>query len=41
MCPKTKDIMCRLATLAISPAFDAEWASQYATKLSADLKKLF
>ena len=41
MCPKTRDIMCRLATLAISPAFDAEWASKYATKLSADLKKLF
>jgi dTDP-4-amino-4,6-dideoxygalactose transaminase len=41
MCPTTKGIMRRLATLGISPAFDAEWASPFAAKLSADLKKLF
>lgn len=41
MCPKTQNIMRRLATLAISPANDAAWGSQFAAKLTADLKKLF
>lgn len=41
MCPKTKDIMLRLATTRISPTYDADWASQFAAKLSTDLKKLF
>jgi dTDP-4-amino-4,6-dideoxygalactose transaminase len=41
MCPKTKDIMLRLATTRISPSYDADWASQFGTKLSVDLKNLF
>ena len=41
MCPKTKNIMRRLATLAISPAYAAEWGSQFAAKLTGDLKKLY
>ena len=41
MCPKTKNIMLRLATTRIIPTYDADWAAQFAAKLSADLKKLF
>lgn len=41
MCPRTQNIMRRLATLAISPAHDAEWASSCAVTLSAALGKLF
>ncbi len=41
MCPRTKKIMLRLATMAITPVYDAAEVSQRAAKLSADLKKLF
>ncbi len=41
MCPKTKNIMMRLATLGISPAYDRAEVSQRAQKLSADLQALF
>jgi hypothetical protein len=41
MCPKTKDIMLRLTTTAISPAYDSAWASATASKLTNELKKLF
>ena len=41
MCPRTKNIMLRLATMAITPVYDAADVSQRAAKLSADLKKLF
>jgi len=41
MCPKTKDIMRRLATCGIGPVYNADEVSKRAAKLSADLKKLF
>ncbi len=41
MCPKTKNIMLRLATLGISPDYDRAEVSQRAAKLSADLQALF
>jgi dTDP-4-amino-4,6-dideoxygalactose transaminase len=41
MCMKTKNIMLRLATLGISPANDSVWASEKASKISSELKKLF
>ncbi len=41
MCPNTRDIMRRLATLAIAPTMTAEFTSALAAKLSADLKNLF
>lgn len=41
MCPRTKNIMLRLATMAISPVYDAAEVSQRAAKLSAELGKLF
>ncbi|OGV52055.1 MAG: hypothetical protein A2017_03635 [Lentisphaerae bacterium GWF2_44_16] len=41
MCPKTKDIMRRLATIGISPAQDEEWASEMASKITKELNKLF
>lgn len=41
MCPKTKDIMRRLTTIGISPAQDEEWASETASKITKELKKLF
>ena len=41
MCPTTRDIMLRLATIAISPALTPESASVLAAQLSNDLKKLF
>ena len=41
MCPNTRTIMCRLATLAIGPTMTADATAAMAVKLSADLKKLF
>ena len=41
MCPTTKGIMLRLATLAISPTYDAAWAAEKAAVLSRELKTLF
>lgn len=41
MCPQTKNIMLRLATTRITPAYDADWATQFAGQLSVNLKKLF
>ncbi len=41
MCPRTQQIMRRLATLAISPAYDAEWGGRTAAALTDNLRKLF
>lgn len=41
MCPTTKNIMRRLATIGISPAVDAAWGSATAAKLTEELNKLF
>ncbi|MEI6168201.1 MAG: DegT/DnrJ/EryC1/StrS family aminotransferase [bacterium] len=41
MCPNTRDIMRRLATLAIMPDMTPESTAVRATQLTADLKKLF
>ncbi len=41
MCLKTKDIMLRLATIGIAPEFDSKWASEKASLISSELKKLF
>jgi dTDP-4-amino-4,6-dideoxygalactose transaminase len=41
MCPNTRGIMRRLATLAISPAMTAESIATLASKLNVDFKKLF
>ena len=41
MCPNTKDIMMRLAVVNITPANDAEWASDFAGELSNAFKELF
>lgn len=38
MCPTTKNIMRRLATIAITPAYDAAWASATAAKITLELK---
>ena len=40
MCPTTKNIMRRLATIGISPAVDAAWGSATAAKLTEELNKL-
>jgi len=41
MCMRTKDIILRLTTIGISPSLDAAWASSTASKISAELNKLF
>ncbi len=41
MCPKTKDILMRLAVMSFAPTYDADATSQRAMRLSADLKRLF
>ncbi len=41
MCMTTKNIMLRLSTLDISPAYDAAWASEKAASLSREFKKIF
>jgi hypothetical protein len=41
MCMKTKDIMLRLATIAISPSCDSAWVSATAEKITGELKKMF
>lgn len=41
MCPKTKDIMMRLATLGVGPTHTSSEVSAQAEKLSADLERIF
>jgi dTDP-4-amino-4,6-dideoxygalactose transaminase len=41
MCPKTRTIMLRLASLSIGPDMTAAAASTFSVRLSNDLKKLF
>ena len=41
MCPRTKNIMRRLATCKIEPGYDADATAQRAAKMTADLKTLF
>jgi dTDP-4-amino-4,6-dideoxygalactose transaminase len=41
MCPRTQNIMRRLATTSFGPSMTAEDASKFAAKLSGDLAKLF
>lgn len=41
MCPTTRDIMLRLATITITPAMNAAAASDVANKLSKQLAQLF
>ncbi len=41
MCPRTKQIIRRLATISLGPDMTAGAASKLATKLTADLAKLF
>ena len=41
MCPRTRQIMLRLATLGIGPTMTAQAASKLAAKLTEDLAKLF
>ena len=41
MCPQTKDIMMRLATIAIKPDMDLKWAADKAVEINAVFKELF
>ncbi len=41
MCPRTKEIMLRLGTIAISSADTPEWASAYAAELNQGFARLF
>jgi hypothetical protein len=41
MCPRTKEIMLRLGTIAISPGDSPEWASDFAKDLNKKLAELF
>ncbi len=41
MCPRTKDIILRLAVISIDPGWEEEKAGKFAEKLSKDLKTLF
>ncbi len=41
MCPRTKDILLRLAVMAFAPPYDADETSKRAAKLTAELASLF
>jgi len=41
MCPQTKDIMMRLATIAITPDLDSDWVTEKATEINTKFKKIF
>lgn len=41
MCPKTRDIIMRLAVINLNPGNDAEWAGEFAKKLSQKLNACF
>ena len=41
MCPQTKNIMLRLATIGISPDLDSKWVSEKAAAINAKFEELF
>jgi hypothetical protein len=41
MCPKTKDIIMRLATFRISPTYDEKWADEFTGWINAKFKEVF